>query len=574
MSERTRYCSRCLTTFATDAERCPNLGCRAGRAAGGWGELLDGGEVIDRTYRIHERLAIGGAGVTYLAGELAQAGGDEVGPRVAIKVLYQQRDQGTFLRRLSTEAQILQALNHPNIVECRGFVHRAGHSPYLVTRYEEGGSLLDHIRRVGTLPIHVVAGIGRQICWALDVAHRQGVVHRDLKPENVLLVRAVALEVVPEVRVADFGIAKVYGSMGDRLTRVGAFVGTPQYAAPEQFEGLAPEPATDVYALGALLYFCLTARPIADFMAELEPDSQREHLVRHLPPKLGAGIGPEDQRRWMQDTLALAMAVDPGDRSEITLLEARFAAIQSSRDPGFVPVSADSTLGSSATISGLPELYSVDTLDTSNIQPLTTADVREARRGPVPVAPLAVPTLEAQRTPAPSPPAPLTNPVPNPVPTLDPSARPTLDAGRAAGPTRAGRPRPPASSSSAAPLGCGLVALAGTGAATILAALVGYFWWVQPLDLTGKETDPAARADWVAVATALGQRAPAAVTACTGPPGLALGVVVSGAGAIESVYLVNWDHEPARRCIEAALQKEPFPRKGTGRVRVAVTLPR
>ena len=123
--ERTRYCSRCLTTFPSDAQRCPNLACRAARPAAGWGELLDEGAILDRTYRIHARLAIGGAGVTYLAGELGPDGTAEVGPRVAIKVLYQQRDQGTYLRRLSTEAQILQGLNHPQIVECRGFVHRA-----------------------------------------------------------------------------------------------------------------------------------------------------------------------------------------------------------------------------------------------------------------------------------------------------------------------------------------------------------------------------------------------------------------------------------------------------------------
>ncbi|MFN7145039.1 MAG: serine/threonine-protein kinase, partial [Myxococcota bacterium] len=380
-SERTRYCSRCLTTFPGDAARCPNLGCRSARPAAGWGELLEPGEVLDRTYRLHARLAIGGAGVTYLGGELGPDGTSEVGPRVAIKVLYQQRDQGSYLRRLSTEAQILQGLNHPQIVECRGFVHRAGHSPYLVTRYEEGGSLLDHLRRVGTLPIPVVAGIGRQVCWALEVAHRQGVVHRDLKPENVLLQKAVPLEQIPEIRVADFGIAKVYGGVGDRLTRVGAFVGTPQYAAPEQFDGLAPEPATDVYAVGALLYFCIAARPVADFMAELDPDSQKDHLVRHLPPKLDESAGPSDLRKWMEDTLAAAMAVDPGDRCDIGQLEARLACIQNGRDPGFVHRPPAPVSFSSVTLDA--SLAGADTLDTSHMRPLATEDVPEVPYGSV-----------------------------------------------------------------------------------------------------------------------------------------------------------------------------------------------
>ncbi|MDP2312000.1 MAG: serine/threonine-protein kinase, partial [Pseudomonadota bacterium] len=387
--ERTRYCSRCLTTFPADAQKCPNLGCRSARPASGWGELLEAQEVIDRTYRIHARLAIGGAGVTYLGGELGSDGLAEVGPRVAIKVLYQQRDQGSYLRRLSTEAQILQGLNHPQIVECRGFVHRAGHSPYLVTRYEEGGSLLDHIRRVGTLPIPVVAGLGRQVCWALDVAHHQGVVHRDLKPENVLLVREVPADQIPEIRVADFGIAKVYGGVGDRLTRVGAFVGTPQYAAPEQFEGLAPEPATDVYAVGALLYFCISARPVADFMAELDPDSQRDHLVRHLPPKLEPEHGSPEMRRWMEETLAVAMAVDPGDRCDISQLEARLASIQDGRDPGFVRLPpAGSIVPGSRTIQASGPTHTADTLDTAHVRPLVTEDVPATRpSGPPPVPP-------------------------------------------------------------------------------------------------------------------------------------------------------------------------------------------
>lgn len=89
--QRTRYCSRCLTTFHGEVERCPNLACHAARPGAGWGELLEPGETIDRTYRVHQRLAVGGAGVTYLARETDAAGG-EFGPPLAVKILYQQRD--------------------------------------------------------------------------------------------------------------------------------------------------------------------------------------------------------------------------------------------------------------------------------------------------------------------------------------------------------------------------------------------------------------------------------------------------------------------------------------------------
>ena len=302
----------------------------------GWGELLQPGELIDRTYRIRSRLAIGGAGVTYLAREVGAS--EEVGPLLAVKVLYSQRDQGGYLRRLATEAQILQGLNHPQIVECRGFVHRTGHSPYLVTRFEAGGSLLDHIVRVGLLDPRTAAAVAMQICDALAVAHRQGVIHRDLKPENVLLETEVARTEVPSIRVADFGIAKVFGGVGDRLTRVGAFIGTPQYAAPEQFDGMAPEPATDVYAVGALLYFCITGRAVAELMTEIEAEDQREHLLRHLPPTLKEL--PEVEARWIEESFHMAMAPDPGDRCQIDVLASRLHSIAMGNDPGRPPAFA------------------------------------------------------------------------------------------------------------------------------------------------------------------------------------------------------------------------------------------
>ncbi len=427
MSQRTRYCSRCLTTFANDVDRCPNLSCRAVRPASGWGELLEPGETIDRTYRIRQRLAIGGAGVTYLAREIGHKN-EEIGPLLAVKVLYQQRDQGPYLRRLATEAQILQGLNHAQIVECRGFVHRSGHSPYLVTRFEAGGSLLDHIRRVGTLSIPVTANLGRQICWALEVAHRQHVVHRDLKPENVLLVKQVSAETIPDLKVADFGIAKVSGGIGDRLTRVGAFIGTPQYAAPEQFEGVTPEPAADIYALGAVMYFCLTARPVAEFMGELDPDDLREQLVRHLPVRLAELNAPGHLRRWMEDTLALAMTPEPADRCDLATLDRRLADIAAERDPGHVPTAALKDLPTSTpTISaGMLDLLPIGAGPAP--PPSTDEQFREERARLPSHAPALSPGAGPVRTPRPwrsadSPDAVVPDPAAG---TADPAAPPPL----------------------------------------------------------------------------------------------------------------------------------------------------
>ena len=289
------------------------MGCGRKKPAEGWGELLGAGDLLDRHYRILRPLAVGGAGATYLAQE-EDAGGKLLPVELAIKVLYTQRDSGPFLRRLANEAQILQELDDAHIVECRGFVHRTGHAPYLVTRYERGGTLRGHVKRVGPLSAVVAGAIVRQILLALKAAHRLGVVHRDLKPENVLLTDLVDAATIPTVRVADFGIAKLSGGLGDGLTRVGSFVGTPEYAAPEQFEGTTPGPAADIFATGGLLYTLLTGQPPVRFAHRNDTAACYAELLLVLPPKIP--IHPEDAHRCLilQDILNHTMVRDAEDR--------------------------------------------------------------------------------------------------------------------------------------------------------------------------------------------------------------------------------------------------------------------
>ena len=329
---RKLYCSRCLNTFEADLEQCPNLSCRRKRPARGWGVIFAEGDIFDRNYRIHKMLAVGGAGVTYLAREI-DANGDEAGPRLAVKVLLAARDAGPYVRRLATEAQIIQELDHANIVQYLGFVHRAGHSPYLLTRFESGGSLLDHMRRVGTLSVRAAAVVGRQICWALEKAHERGIVHRDLKPENVLLTRVVPATEDPVVRVADFGIAKVQGSLNTNLTRVGAFVGTPHYAAPEQFVGGTVTEAADVYSVGALIYFCMMARHVARFADRLDPEEGFQLLCDQLPPVVERSNDDATAVERMNRVLAVVMRVDPRQRCSVVELDRMLEAVAAGREP-------------------------------------------------------------------------------------------------------------------------------------------------------------------------------------------------------------------------------------------------
>lgn len=317
-----RYCLQCLTSFAEDPSRCPNLGCEALRPDDGWSPILGSGDLLDRHYVVLDTLALGGAGIAYLARDTDDRGAPR-GPELAIKVLFDQRDSGAFLKRLATEAQVLQDLAHPNIVEGRGFVHRMGGSPYLVTLYERGGSLADHVGRVGRLSPKVACGVLVQILRALEVAHAAGVVHRDLKPQNVLLREPVDADQTPRVRVADFGIAKVRGI--DDGTLAGAFVGTPEYAAPEQFVGATPTAATDLFASGALLVYLLTGKRAFRFSNRADVARCHQELVEQLPPRLPGGT--RAQVAALQELLEAMTRRDPRERPTVAEVTDRIEAM-------------------------------------------------------------------------------------------------------------------------------------------------------------------------------------------------------------------------------------------------------
>ena len=351
-------------------------------------------------------LAVGGAGVTYVAREL-DAAGEETGPLVAVKILLAARDQGPYLRRLATEARIIQELDHPNIVEYLGFVHRAGHSPYLITRFESGGSLLDHMRRVGTLSVKEAAFVGRQICQALHTGHERGIVHRDLKPENVLLSHPVSKGEDPMVRLADFGIAKVKGSFGSGNTRVGAFVGTPHYAAPEQFVGGTVTEMADVYSVGALLFFCMTARHVVRFADRLDPDDSFQLLCDNLPPVVQREQDLAVDVQRANAVLSVAMAVDPARRCSIVQLDAMFASILSDSDPVIAdavdaPHQLDVGL-SSASATGVAAVAALDVAEPSVDPPAPEPPVETPSADRLDAASIPEP-LVAEPAPSPAPP--------------------------------------------------------------------------------------------------------------------------------------------------------------------------
>lgn len=232
------------------------------------------GPVLVAGYDILGELGRGGMGVVYAARQQA------LNRAVALKMLPDGAAGGATERaRFLAEAAAVAAIDHPNVVrvfECG----ESGGRPYFAMELLPGGTLATRIRAEGRLAPAAAAELVRKVAAGVQAAHDQGIVHRDLKPANVLL------DAAGEPKVTDFGLAK---RGGQDLTHTGAFLGTPAYMSPEQAAGRTKfaGPAADVYALGVILYECLTgavpftgedAWSVIRQIAADEPESVSKHV--------------------------------------------------------------------------------------------------------------------------------------------------------------------------------------------------------------------------------------------------------------------------------------------------------
>jgi serine/threonine protein kinase len=200
-------------------------------------------------YQIQALLGRGGMGVVYLA--------EQTGPhrRVALKLLVDPAtaSQG-FRTRFLRESELAAAIDHPNVLP----VYDAGDTDgvlWIAMRHVDGIDLAALLERQGPLASEQALGIVGQVAGALDAAHARGLVHRDVKPGNVLL--AVQDDAVTHAYLADFGLTKrIGGARG--LTLSGQVLGTIDYIAPEQVQGGPVDGRADQYALGCVLFECLT----------------------------------------------------------------------------------------------------------------------------------------------------------------------------------------------------------------------------------------------------------------------------------------------------------------------------
>ncbi|MCZ7540850.1 MAG: protein kinase [Anaerolineae bacterium] len=192
------------------------------------------GQSLGNRYEIQERIGEGATAVVFRGLDT------RLQRTVAIKMLLPHVDS-TTRRRFEREALAAARLNHPGIMAIYD-VSQEGDRPYLVVEHVEGRPLSDFIP---SLP-DVVAEYGRQICLALDYAHRRGLIHRDIKPANI--------HITPDnvVKIMDFGLA--ISGESKRLTALGRIIGTPAYLSPEQAQGFALTSHTDIYSTGVVLY--------------------------------------------------------------------------------------------------------------------------------------------------------------------------------------------------------------------------------------------------------------------------------------------------------------------------------
>ena len=233
--------------------------------------------VLNGRYELIERIGSGGMSVVFKAKDRA------LGRIVAVKMMHESftSDKG-FLKRFQQEAHSAANLAHPNIVT----VHDIGQAEYkhfIVMEFVEGRTLKEIIRSYNEEPMPMSRALDLviQVCNGIGYAHRANLVHCDVKPQNVIVT------VDDQVKVADFGIARAI-STATQVQQVSQVWGTPQYFSPEQAAGETPTPASDVYAIGIILFEMLTGQ--LPFAAESHTAMALKHL--HTPPPLVSELNP------------------------------------------------------------------------------------------------------------------------------------------------------------------------------------------------------------------------------------------------------------------------------------------
>jgi serine/threonine-protein kinase len=242
---------------------------------------VEEGSTFGGRYVILGKLGMGGTGVVFRARDQKL---DEV---VAVKVVRTEllREDPQLLDRFKQEIKLARRITHRNVLRTHDFGETGG-TPYISMEYLEGVTLKDLIRHRGALPLAVGLSVAKQACQGLEAAHEVGVVHRDVKPQNMLI-----LPETGELKIMDFGIARVSDMKGRGMTTVGMVMGTPDYMPPEQAQGRPADFRSDIYSLGIVLYEIFSGAlpfpedtPVATIIAQVQKTPARPRSVNPAVP--------------------------------------------------------------------------------------------------------------------------------------------------------------------------------------------------------------------------------------------------------------------------------------------------
>lgn len=251
------------------------------------------GKVIDGRYRVDDVLGYGGMGMVFRGVQTSMQ------RPIALKTLHPQFAAApAFFERFRREAEIASRLKHPNIITIYDFGKAADGLCYFVMELLEGESLRQRVKRTGPLTLREAVAVIEQAALGVGHAHKQQVIHRDIKPHNIMVTEVDGAEYV---KVLDFGLVKALEQEDEeQLTSTGQVLGTPQYMPPEQAGGEDVDQRSDIYALTAVFYYCLTGT--SPFGANTVRKALTAALTQKVPPVMTHRVGapvPEAVDRFL-----------------------------------------------------------------------------------------------------------------------------------------------------------------------------------------------------------------------------------------------------------------------------------
>ncbi|HET9387619.1 MAG TPA: serine/threonine-protein kinase [Gemmatimonadales bacterium] len=307
-----KICPVCSTEYPDDVKFCPNDG-QTLRSAAPANDLV--GQVVADRYHVVKKLGEGGMGQVYLAEHV------KMGRRSAIKVMNPSMvHDPDAVARFNREASNASRITHPNVCAIYDFGETPDGLIYLAMEFIEGEPLTDLLERDGALQLARATSIFLQTAEALQAAHDLGIVHRDLKPDNIMLSRRKGGG--DTVKVVDFGIAKAVGGddAGQKVTKTGLVVGTPEFMSPEQLSGDKLDGRSDLYSLALVFYRMLSGK------LPFEATTVQETMIKRLtdePITLAEARPDLSFPAGLQPVIDTALARTPAERYQSV---AKFAA--------------------------------------------------------------------------------------------------------------------------------------------------------------------------------------------------------------------------------------------------------